>query len=110
MTKPTSDDLAAFAAAVEAGDSTTVWGGDGAGGDATEVFPDITQAAPDLGWSAAIPEPEPRARGILGAVGHKLRESRSAFAGRGQRRGEHVTDSEAESNTRGYVGTKVAGG
>jgi hypothetical protein len=77
-------------------------------GDATEFFPDITQAAPDLAWSAAISEPEPRARGIVGAVRHKLRESRSAFAGRGQRRGEHLTDSEAKSNARGYVGTKIA--
>ncbi len=36
-------------------DSTAIWDQDDAGGDATEVVPDITQAAPELAWSAGNP-------------------------------------------------------
>jgi hypothetical protein len=47
--------LVDFVSAAQAAEGTTAWNGDGAGGDATEVVPPITQAAPtELAWSAAL--------------------------------------------------------
>ena len=60
--------------AVEGADSTTAWAGDGAGGDATEIVADKTQAAPELAWSAddarAAPAPyrQPWAKALLVAA------------------------------------------
>jgi hypothetical protein len=53
--KVPSDDLSAFADGARAADGTTPWAANGAGGDETEVVPEITQAAPpELAWSAHL--------------------------------------------------------
>ncbi len=63
----------AVAAELHDSDSTAIWDRDDAGGDATEVVPDITQAAPELAWSAgnpgAVPAPSPR--GLTAAVAER---------------------------------------
>lgn len=45
----------AVAAELHDRDSTAMWDQDDAGDDAAEVVADITQAAPELAWSAGNP-------------------------------------------------------
>jgi hypothetical protein len=58
----------AVAAESHDSDSTAIWDQDDAGGDATEVVPDITQAAAELAWSAGNPGagPAPSPAGSYG--------------------------------------------